>query len=46
MPTPEALAREDIEKEIKKAGSKARNERGSLGTSKFKSIGKRVWPEG
>ena len=25
-------------------GSKARNERGALGVSKFKSIGKRRWP--
>ena len=25
-------------------GSKARNERGALGISKFKSIGKKVWP--
>ena len=26
------------------SGSKARNERGQLGVSKFKSIGKQVWP--
>jgi hypothetical protein len=26
-------------------GSKARNERGQLGVGKFKSIGRRVWPE-
>jgi hypothetical protein len=25
-------------------GSKARNERGQLGVSKFKSIGKKIWP--
>ena len=25
-------------------GSKSRNERGALGVSKFKSIGKRIWP--
>jgi hypothetical protein len=25
-------------------GSKARNERGQLGVSKFKSIGRKVWP--
>ncbi|GMR07215.1 MAG: hypothetical protein BMS9Abin26_0217 [Gammaproteobacteria bacterium] len=25
-------------------GSKARNERGALGVSKFKSIGKKIWP--
>lgn len=27
-------------------GSKARNERGSMGVSQFKSIGTRVWPAG
>jgi hypothetical protein len=26
-------------------GSKARNERGALGLSKFKSIGRKIWPE-
>lgn len=30
---------------LKKPGSKARNERGQLSLSKFKSIGKQVWPE-
>ena len=38
--------RKAIEKAINKPGSKARNKRGSLGVSKFKSIGKRVWPKG
>jgi hypothetical protein len=38
----EAL-RADIERELKKPGSKARNERGALGISKFKSIAKTVW---
>ena len=33
-----------VEKAIKAPGSKARNERGQLGVSKFKSIGGRVWP--
>ena len=26
-------------------GSKARNERGAMGLSKFKSIGRRIWPK-
>ncbi len=25
-------------------GSKSRNERGALGVTKFKSIGRRIWP--
>ena len=29
---------------IEAPGSKARNERGTLAVSKFKSIGRRVWP--
>ncbi len=29
---------------IKAPGSKARNERGALAVSRFKSIGRRVWP--
>ncbi|MGE0399169.1 MAG: hypothetical protein AB7T06_20835 [Kofleriaceae bacterium] len=29
---------------LKEPGSKARNERGSLGVAKFKAIGRRVWP--
>ena len=33
-----------IKKALSAPGSKARNERGSLGVSKFKSIGKVVWP--
>lgn len=32
-----------VEHAIKKPGSKARNERGALGLSQFKSIGKRIW---
>jgi hypothetical protein len=35
--------RADIESELKKPGSKARNERGALSVSKFKSIAKIVW---
>jgi hypothetical protein len=38
----EAL-RPEIEVELTRPGSKARNERGQLGVSKFKSIGKCVW---
>ena len=30
---------------LTKPGSKARNERGQLSSSQFKSIGRRVWPE-
>ena len=26
-------------------GSRARNERGQLGVSKFKSIGRKIWPD-
>ena len=37
--------RQVIEKALKKPGSKARNEKGTLGVAKFKSIGKRVWSE-
>jgi hypothetical protein len=36
--------REAIEEALKAPGSKARNERGALSVSKFKSLGKRVWP--
>jgi hypothetical protein len=36
--------KEDIERELKRPGSKARNIRGSLAVSKFKSIAKQVWP--
>ena len=35
--------RHDIEKALGAPGSKARNVRGQLGVSKFKSIGKMVW---
>ena len=34
-----------IEAALEAPGSKARNERGSLAVSKFKSIATRVWPE-
>jgi hypothetical protein len=30
--------------ELRRPGSKARNERGSLSVSKIKAIGKRRWP--
>ena len=33
-----------IEEALTRPGSKARNERGALAVSKFKSIGKQVWP--
>lgn len=33
-----------IIQELTKPGSKARNERGALGISKFKSIAEKVWP--
>ncbi len=33
-----------IEERIRAPGSKARNERGSLGIAQFRSIAKRVWP--
>lgn len=36
--------RPNIEQAIKTPGSKARNVRGALSVSKFKSIGERVWP--
>jgi len=36
--------RASIERELKKPGSKARNERGALSVSKFKKIGVRIWP--
>lgn len=36
-------SRKSIEKELKKPGSKARNERGQLGVSKFKSISEIIW---
>jgi hypothetical protein len=39
-------AREAIAAELTKPGSKARNERGALAVSKFKAIGKLVWPNG
>lgn len=35
--------RVDIERELLKPGSRARNERGALSVSKFKSIAKTVW---
>lgn len=37
--------RTDIERELLRPGSKARNERGALAISKFKSIGMRRWPK-
>ena len=36
--------RDAVEARITAPGSKARNERGSLGISQFKSIARRVWP--
>ncbi len=36
--------RASVTKALKAPGSKARNERGALGISKFKSIGKKIWP--
>lgn len=36
--------RASVTEALLRPGSKARNERGALGISKFKSIGKRVWP--
>ncbi|MCG3127580.1 MAG: hypothetical protein CHACPFDD_02445 [Phycisphaerae bacterium] len=33
-----------IEDALTKPGSKARNERGALSVSKFRSIGRRIWP--
>lgn len=35
--------RKTIEATLSAPGSRARNERGQLGVSKFKSIGKRIW---
>lgn len=37
--------RPDIERELTRPGSKARNIRGSLGVNKFKSIASFVWPK-
>ena len=37
--------RKSITEALLKPGSKARNERGSLGISKFKSIGTKIWPK-
>jgi hypothetical protein len=36
--------RPEIVEALTKPGSKARNERGALSISKFKSIGRRIWP--
>ena len=36
-------ARSDVERELLRPGSKARNERGALGKSKFKAIGDLKW---
>ena len=36
--------REVVEAALQAPGSKARNERGALSVSKFKSIGRQVWP--
>lgn len=38
--------RAEIERVLSAPGSKARNERGALSVSKFKSIGSKVWPTG
>jgi hypothetical protein len=37
--------REAVTAALTKPGSKARNERGSLAISQFKSIGSRIWPK-
>lgn len=37
--------RQSVEEAILAPGSKARNERGALAVTKFKSIGKKVWPQ-
>jgi hypothetical protein len=37
--------REQIRKRLEEPGSAARNERGSLAVSQFKSIARKVWPE-
>jgi len=37
--------RQSVENAILAPGSKARNERGALAVTKFKSIGKKVWPQ-
>ncbi len=37
-------SRDKVIEEIKKPGSKARNERGALGVAKFKAIGQQRWP--
>jgi len=37
-------SREDVSTRLKAPGSKARNERNSLGISQFKSIARKVWP--
>jgi hypothetical protein len=36
--------RQAVTAALKKPGSRARNERGSLAVSQFKSIGSRIWP--
>ena len=36
--------REVVTAALKAPGSKARNERGALGVSRFKSIGRQIWP--
>lgn len=38
-------SRSDIERELTKPGSKARNERGALAVTKFKSISDLVWTQ-
>ena len=38
--------RADVERELAKPGSKARNERGALAVTKFKAIATRVWATG
>ena len=36
--------RKEIEQRLQAPGSRARNERGSMGIAQFKSIADRVWP--
>lgn len=37
-------SREEVEAELRRPGSRARNERGAMAVSKFRSIGRQRWP--
>jgi hypothetical protein len=37
-------SRDAVSEALDQPGSKARNERGAMAVSKFKQIGKRIWP--